>query len=138
VAVTTVAVAASVGIQSLPAQAANRAAEPNPMLLAQNSNGPNLFSLLQDIQRLREQVRRTRGEIESLHYQIKRNQESRQRMYQDLDNRLTALEKGGSATSADKEVIKQSYMAAFEQLRNGKYDAAISDFEAFVKKYPDD
>src|SRR5699024_6337530 len=60
------------------------------------------------------------------------------RMYQDLDNRLTALEKGGSATSADKEVIKQSYMAAFEQLRNGKYDAAISDFEAFVKKYADD
>lgn len=136
VAVTTVAVAASVGIPSRPAQAADRAAEPAPVLLAQNT-GPNLFSLLQDIQRLREQMRRMRGEIESLRYQIKRNEESRQRMYQDLDERLTALEQGGTATGANQEEIKQSYMAAFEQLRNGKYDAAISGFETFVKKYPD-
>lgn len=138
VAVTAVALAASVGVSSRPAQAADRAAEPAPMLLAQNT-GPNLFSLLQDIQRLREQVRRMRGDIESLRYQIKRNQESRQRMYQSLDERLTALEQGGAGTgvSASKEEIKKSYMAAFGQLRNGKYDAAISGFESFVKKYPD-
>lgn len=136
VAVTTVAVAASVGILSRPAQAADRAAEPAPVLLAQNT-GPNLFSLLQDIQRLREQMRRMRGEIESLRYQIKRNEESRQRMYQVLDERLTALEQGGTATGANQEEIKQTYMAAFEQLRNGKYDAAISGFETFVEKYPD-
>lgn len=136
VAVTTIAVAASVGISSRPAQAADRAAEPAPVLLAQNT-GPNLFSLLQDIQRLREQMRRMRGEIESLRYQIKRNEESRQRMYQVLDERLTALEQGGTATGANQEEIKQTYMAAFEQLRNGKYDAAISGFETFVKKYPD-
>lgn len=120
-----------------PAPAADAGGAPatqGRVLLAQNS-GPNLFVLLQDIQRLQEQVRRLRGKIQMLEHQIQRNRQIRKRMYQKLDQRLTALEQGGVAET-DKQAVKKAYLAAFEKLRNGKYNAAISGFEAFVEKYP--
>src|SRR5699024_8123809 len=104
-----------------------------------------MFKLLQDVQRLREQVRRLRGEVETLKYQIQRGQDSRQRMYQQLDERLSALEPGGGSGDAaagsgneaqHKPGADQAYKAAFDKLRNGKYNAAISGFEDFVEQYP--
>lgn len=136
VAAAAIALAVSAGLSPRPAQAAGPAADSAPILLAQNT-GTNLFALLQDIQRLRRQVRQLRGEIQSLRHQIKRNRRSRQRMYQRLDKRITALEQGGIAAGASKAEIKQAYLAAFDQLRNSKYDAAIASLEAFVGKYPD-
>lgn len=106
-----------------------------PLMVAKNS-GPNLFALLQDIQRLQKQVRRLRGRVQMLEHQIDRNSQARQRMYQKLDKRLTALEKGG-AGKADKQAIEKTYMAAFKKLRKGDYNGAIKGFESFVKKYPD-
>lgn len=108
---------------------------PNRLMLAQNS-GANLFSLLQDVQRLRRQVRQLRGKIQMLEHRIRRNKKSRQRMYQRLDKRLTALEQGGKS-KASKEEIKSTYLAAFEKLRNGQYNAAIKALETFTQKHPD-
>lgn len=138
VAAAAAALLVSVGLNAQPARAASQNGDFAPLQLAQNSNG-NMFSLLQDMQKLREQVRHLRGEVETLKYQIQRNKDSRQRMYQQLDERLTALEGGGSATTtgaANEADAGTAYDAAFEQLRNGKYDDAISGFEAFVKQYP--
>lgn len=140
-AVAAAVVTVSVGFYAQPARAASQGAGSAPIRLAQNGNS-NMFGLLQDIQRLREQVRRLRGEVESLKYQIQRNQDNRQRMYQQLDGRLTALEGGGAVAGSgggapvDKAGAGKAYQAAFGSLRDGKYNAAISGFEAFVKKYP--
>lgn len=132
------ALVASTGPLARPAQAADQTVKTSPIVLAQNTNN-RLFSLLQDVQQLRDQVRRMRGKIQMLRHQIERNRESRKRMYQELDKRLTALEGGevaGDKTSkASKGEIKKAYLAAFEQLRNGEYNAAIASFEQFAQKY---
>lgn len=106
-----------------------------PLRLAQGG-GPNMFALLQDIQRLRQQVRQLRGQIQMLKHRIQRNSKSRQQMYKRLDKRLTALEQGGGSKASEQKA-KQAYMAAFDKLRKGQYDAAIGQLEVFVKKYPD-
>src|SRR5699024_794717 len=106
-----------------------------PLLLAQSSESSR-FSLLQDLQRQKEEIRHLRGKVEMLEHNIERNRQSRKQMYEDLDNRLTALEKGGTKKADEKE-IEQAYTAAFQELRNGNYDKAIHGFEAFVDDYPD-
>src|SRR5699024_5249539 len=67
-------------------------------------------------------------------------------MYQQLDERLSALEPGGGSggdaaagsdnTAQHKPGADKAYKATFDKLRNGKYNDAISGFEDFVKKYP--
>lgn len=59
--------------------------------------GGAMFSLLQDVQRLQEQVRKLRGDIDELRYQATQREERIQALYQDLDARLRALEQGGAA-----------------------------------------
>lgn len=61
------------------------------------ANGGAMFSLLQDVQRLQEQVRKLRGAVDELRYQAKQREERIQALYQDLDARLRALEQGGAA-----------------------------------------
>lgn len=134
-----IVLAVSAGVMPRPALAGDAGSArvlPDRLMLAQNS-GPNLFPLLQDIQRLRRQVRQLRGKIQMLEHRIQRNTQSRKRMYQRLDKRLTALEQGGASKKASKEEIKKTYLAAFEKLRNGQYDAAIKALAAFTREYPD-
>lgn len=138
-AIVAVALAGAAGLSPSPTFAATSAdsvTPPQRLLLAQNS-GTRLFALLQDIQRLQEQVRHLRGRIQMLEHQIQRNSKIRQRMYQKLEQRLAALAQGGTGTTAGKQQIKNAYTAAFKKLRNGKYSAAIKAFESFVEKYPD-
>lgn len=123
---------------SRPAQAAGGnywAQNGQTMQVARRNAGANVFALYQQIQQLQQQVRQLRGRIQMLEHRIKRNSRIRQRMYQKLDKRLTALENSISA-GANKKQIKSAYLAAFEKLRKGQYNAAIDRFEAFVKKYP--
>ncbi|GAB3684013.1 tol-pal system protein YbgF [Salinisphaera aquimarina] len=126
------------------------------MLLAQSNNngGPNTFALLQSIQRLQEQVRDLRGQIDTLKYQQRQNEQGQRDLYENLDKRLSALENGGAGMGSggadtsggdygagadgggDPEVQSQ-YMAAFDQLKNGQYDGAISGFKGFLDQHPE-
>lgn len=159
IAVVTFAMATAAGGFPRPALAATAdyAGNGQPILLAQNSNGgPNMFSLLQDNQRLQEQVRDLRGQIDTLKYQLRQNEQGQRDLYENLDKRLSALENGGgaggsdgmgtgsdggdnygaSSASGDPEVQSQ-YMDAFNQLKNGQYDGAIKDFNTFLDQHPD-
>ncbi|MDN5938943.1 MAG: tol-pal system protein YbgF [Salinisphaera sp.] len=116
--------------------------------------GGGSFSLLQDVQRLQEQVRKLRGQIQSLQHQIKRQEQGQRALYQDLDRRLRALEQpgrpaigagagGNGATTTrgglpnvDAAVVKNAYLAAFQNLKEGDYAKARTELEAFVQKYP--
>lgn len=104
------------------------------VMVAQNG-GPNLFALMQDIQRLQGQIRHLRGRIQTLQHRIQHNNQIRKRMYQKLDKRITALEKGGG-TKVSKKAVKKAYLAAFKKLRDGQYNAAIDGFQSFIQKYP--
>jgi len=130
---------------------------PRPLPAAQDDQKPSQFSLLQDIQQLKKEIRKLRGRNEALEHQIERNRESRKKMYEDLDERLQKLETkaglgdaentqqvtelasgtGDSSAGTNENEAKQAYEAAFDQLRDGEYDGAITGFEAFVEKYSD-
>ncbi|MES1930277.1 hypothetical protein SADO_13518 [Salinisphaera dokdonensis CL-ES53] len=125
------------------------------MLAQNNSGGPNLFSLFQDIQRLQSEVRDLQGQVDTLQYKLRQNEQGQRDLYENLDKRLNALENGGGtpggagmrdgsstqqnddyANSQDPEVEKQ-YSAAFDQLKNGNYDAAIGAFKGFLQQNPE-
>lgn len=145
-------VAVSAGTSFRPAAAAdapNAAAE--PIQLAQNNQGPSLFSLLQDIRRLQEQVRNLHGQIDTLKYQLRQNEQGQRDLYENLDKRLSALENSGGSegdtsnpgdgddqngSGADSEQ-RDAYMESFDKLKNGNYDGAISGFKGFLDKYPE-
>lgn len=181
----TLALTVSAGSFSRPAHAERaNATSQQQIMLARNDNdvGPNMFALLQDIQRLQEQVRDLRGEIDTLKYQLRQNEQGQRDLYENLDKRLSALEGGGSAASSggaaasgsasvgaasssgsgaasggdygapagsqqtqqtqapaqnEDPAVKTAYMKAFNELKNGKYDAAISGFKGFLDQHPE-
>ncbi len=110
-----------------------------------------------DVDQLKAELRELRGQIEQLTHQIQKQQQSQQRLYGDLDQRLQALEAratttvtsptvstgetsagsvlpGGGAPAAVQE--QSEYLAAFELLQQGKTTEAIPAFEAFLRRYP--
>ncbi len=115
-----------------------------------------LFSVLQDLQALQEEVRKLNGDVEELKHQLKQNERGQRELYQNLDKRLNALESGGSSGQSagsdasagsssrsssrapvDKAAAEEAYNAAFAQLRAGKYSESRQAFKQFVKDYPD-
>jgi tol-pal system protein YbgF len=157
IAVVTFAVATAAGIHSRPASAAPANGNDQPVMLAQNnSGGPNLFSLFQDIQRLQSEVRDLQGQVDTLEYQLRQNEQGQRDLYENLDKRLSAFENGGApagrgtgegkrssdssggnyTTSQDPEVEAQ-YSKAFDQLKNGNYDAAIGALKGFLQQNPE-
>ena len=159
IALVTFAVATSAGIVSRPALAASAdAAQQQSIMLAQagNNGGPNLFSLFQDIQRLQSEVRDLQGQVDTLKYQLRQNEQGQRDLYENLDKRLSALEGGGTpaASTADNASgggdnaadygtvsqdpeVEKAYTAAFDKLKAGDYDAAIGAFKGFLQQNPE-
>lgn len=158
IALVTFAVATSAGMTSRPASAASAdAAQDQSIMLAQASNngGPNLFALFQDVQRLQSEVRDLQGQVDTLKYQLRQNEQGQRDLYENLDKRMSALENGGAGASGgdaagaagdgqadygtvsqDPEVEK-AYTAAFDKLKSGDYDAAIGAFKGFLQQNPE-
>lgn len=131
--------------------------------VAANETGDNgggssggMFSLLQDLQSVKEDVRSLRGEIDEVRNLIKRNEQRQRDLYEDLDARLQALEQGGAGASGggfvtvpengagsgsdqgevDGEAAEAAYTAALDLLKAGDYEQARSKFDRFVSDYP--
>lgn len=125
----------------------------------EGGGGGSLFSLYQDIQALQRDVRELRGRIEELQHRAEQREQGQRDLYQDLDRRLSAIERevglapeaadaaaeernapaGGDAAEdgADPKAVEQAYLAAFDKLQQGKQKAAIGEFETFVEAHPD-
>jgi len=153
---TTLALAAAVGSAGLYAQPAIAAGSSNqqPYQVAQNNQGPNLFSLFQQIQQLQQQVRNLQGQVDTLQYQLKQNEQGQRDLYQNLDSRISKVETGGGAAAGANAAagdagnddgsnadvppeVQSAYMAAFDKLKNGQYDAAVAGFKSFVAQNPE-
>ena len=98
------------------------------------------LQLIRTVDELQEEVRHLRGTEEEHAHGLDSLRSGQRDMYVDLDRRLRELEvgeqsapasgQGGSSRrDADEE---QAYQRAFELLREGRYERAISAFNAFL------
>lgn len=102
------------------------------------------LQLIRTVDELQEEVRRLRGTAEEHEHALDSLRSGQRDMYVDLDRRLRELEVGeGPAASArqgsggrdaDEE---QAYQDAFQMLREGRYEQAISAFGDFLQRYAD-
>lgn len=108
----------------------------------------SLLELSQRIEATNAEVRTLRGQLEELQHGLERGQEQQRQMYGDVDRRLSALE-GGAAAGAANAVRapasalpvpqgddRANYQAAFDLLKDGKYQEAISAFRQFLVTFP--
>ncbi len=119
-------------------------------------------SLVDDVNQLQNDIRQLRGEVERLSHDLDAQNQRQQQLYQALDRRLTALEQKGAVAAADTQASAETagsastanttslstpvpeasdseqadYLAAFEALKKGSFDQAISGFSKFLQKYP--
>ena len=112
------------------------------------------FELANQIQALREENARLRGQIETLTYELDAAKKRQQDFYVDLDGRLRKLEpqpgadgtpgagdegKAPEATKkpTDPAAEARDYEAALNLFRGNKIKEAAGAFDGFVKAYPD-
>lgn len=110
------------------------------------------FGLLGDIEALKAEVSRLRGQNEMLEHKLESLGKRQSDLYLDLDKRIEDLRKqardaaqAGSAApataaaapaNADPQAESRAYEAALDQFKAGSYDKAIAGFAGFLKAYP--
>ncbi len=114
-----------------------------------------VLSLVSEIEKLREEIRSLRGQIEVLGNNVDGVAKRQRDMYVDLDLRLRRFEQPGASVApvlpgatAAGDAAKtataapvgteenEAYERAQGQRRVGNYQGAIAAFQAFVAKYP--
>jgi tol-pal system protein YbgF len=111
-------------------------------VLANNS----LLDLSQRLEAAQNEARTLRGQLDELQHQVQQTQNQQRDLYGDVDRRLTALEGGGArvptgaASGTDLPVPqgddRANYQAAFDLLKDGKYNEAIAGFRQFLTTFP--
>lgn len=102
------------------------------------------IELANQIEALKAEVARLRGQVEVLTNEIESTQKRQKDFYVDLDNRLRKLEPqaGAEAKPAeakpaiDPAAETRDYEAALNLFKAGKHKDALAAFLAFVKAYP--
>jgi tol-pal system protein YbgF len=108
------------------------------------------FDLINQIQALREESARLRGQVETLTYELESAKKRQQDFYVDLDGRVRKLEpqpvaetrlseesKTPGKPAADPSAESHDYEAALNYFKANKLKEAAAAFEAFTKNYPD-
>jgi len=116
-----------------------------------------LVDLANNVEGLKSDVARIRGQIEVLTYELEQSQKRQRDLYVDLDARMRKLEgapgqaasdaapadaaagavaASGAATVASSATEQRAYDAALDQFKRGDYQGAITGFTAFVKTSP--
>lgn len=116
------------------------------------------FELVSQIQALREENARLRGQVETLNYELESAKKRQQDFYIDLDGRLRKLETLPAPTQADAKPTEpenappadvskkpvgdpaaesRDYEAALNLFKANKIKDAAAAFDAFTKTHPD-
>jgi tol-pal system protein YbgF len=97
-----------------------------------------LLEMSRQIDALNEELRRLRGDFETLQHELERARTQQRDQYMDLDTRLRAAE--AALTTAQAAATPGSpeaeYQAAFNLLKDGKYDEAATALREFAVRYP--
>ena len=115
-----------------------------------------LVELFSQVEQLKSDVAKLRGQIEVLIYEQEQQQKRQRDLYVDLDSRMRKLEGGPGPAAAGERIPccrraprrhlphpspaasneQRAYDVALDQFKAGSYPAAIASFSAFVKTYP--
>jgi tol-pal system protein YbgF len=114
-----------------------------------------LVELFSQVEQLKSDVAKLRGQIEVLIYEQEQQQKRQRDLYVDLDSRMRKLEGGPGPAAAGGEAPpvapvaspppppiaaasseQKAYDVALDQFKAGSYGPAIAGFNAFVKTYP--
>jgi tol-pal system protein YbgF len=125
--------------------------------------GQGLLDLLRDVEQIKSDIAKLRGQYEVLTYELEQAQKRQRDLYLDLDSRVRKLEGGAGATgptanapaaapdvnaptnaggtaarpaAVDVAGEQKSYDAALDQFKGGNYAAAAASFQAFTRAYP--
>ena len=127
--------------------------------IEQQLKNQGLVELFTQVEQLKNDVARLRGQIEVLNNDSEQTQKRQRDLYIDLDSRLRRLEGGPGANvppaasegpapvagvvvppappAADAAALEQrAYDIALDQFKAGNYAAAVASLNAFVKSYP--
>lgn len=110
------------------------------------------LELANQIEALRGELARLRGQVEVLQHEAGTGQKRQRDYYVDLDTRLRALESAteklarapaiapppSEAPKSDPAVITREYEAALALFKDAKYKEAQTAFAGFVERHPDD
>lgn len=107
----------------------------------------SLSNLTQEVARLERRVDELQGADETIAYNAQNTAERQRNLYADLDARILALEtslraaQGGGLQDGELPVPggtdKDNYQAAFELLKEQKYEEAATAFANFLKQFPE-
>jgi tol-pal system protein YbgF len=125
--------------------------------------GQGLLDMLHDVEQLKSDLAKLRGQYEVLTYELEQAQKRQRDLYLDLDSRVRKLEGAAGAPAAnappppadasappnpnntaprtppvavDVAGEQKSYDAALDQFKGGNYAAATASFQAFSRAYP--
>ncbi len=97
-----------------------------------------LLEMSRQIDALTEELRRLRGEFDQLQHEVERARAQQRDQYLDLDTRLRAAEAALTAAQATTAPgsPEAEYQAAFNLLKDGRYEEAEGALREFATKYP--
>jgi tol-pal system protein YbgF len=100
------------------------------------------IELANQIETLRQEIARLRGQIEVLTHDLDQLQKRQKDFYVDLDTRLRKLEqaavepKAAEPPKPDPQAEARDYEAALNLFKAGRYKDAAPAFETFIRTYP--
>ncbi|MGH8751847.1 MAG: tol-pal system protein YbgF [Burkholderiales bacterium] len=129
--------------QILELQGRNQSLETRILKLEEILKNQGLLDLLNQIESLRADVNKLRGQIEVQGNNIESLEKRQKDFYLDLDTRLRRLEQAPQTVAEAPAAAKpgsgnetQSYEAAYNLFKVGNYQGAITSFQNFLKNYP--
>lgn len=113
-------------------------------------NNDSETDMLRQIRELQDENQTLRNEIEVLQFETARSGDRQRELYVDLDDRMQAIEAGGAlaviagatggAATGSTQVSgsdRKDYQAAFDLLKQARYEEAAAGFTAFLAAYSD-
>jgi len=114
-----------------------------------------LAELAEQVSSAQREAQELRGDIETLNFELEQGQQRQRQQYVDLDDRLQQLERGGSQSAAPAVQSgaggavgagqlplpgagdRANYQAAFELLKEARYDESANAFRQFLITFAD-
>jgi len=108
--------------------------------LATKVDKPVILEQINQMDTLREEIAKLRGQVELLSNEVSDNQRRQKDFYADLDSRLRKLEPQKVVVDGKEAQIDQneqkSYDAAVAAFQSGDYAGAVKALQAFIRAYP--
>lgn len=98
-----------------------------------------LLEISRQIELLNGELRELRGEIDQLRHEVERARAQQRDQYVDLDTRLRAAEEALASAAPAPGVAgtpEAQYQAAFDLLKEGRYDDAAAALRDFMAQHP--